>query len=415
MTKLGSGTLVLAANNVYNGPTVVSNGVLTVNGTNSLTGTSGLTNYSGGGSFIVYGGTLGGTGMISGPVDIKNGGTISPGNGNGIGTLTLASGFTAENGSTSLFEEQNGSSGSLLQVQGNLVIQTNATIAINVSGGALNPGTNTLITYTGTITGSFNPTVVVESGSLNGSVTIDDSTPGKVNLVTVPQVVITSQPQSVTASTNDPVTFTVVATGAAPLNYQWYYSAPILTLRQRRLTEPTVRPTSIASADGTNDGLYSVVVTNNYNSVTSSIATLIVGNELPQLNGPFDQTVIQGNNANFSATVVAANPYPTFRWQTNGVDVAGATSTNLTLNNVQYACSQWCHGFHYRQQCRRQRHQQRNIDHHHRPDHHPATNQHHGQCRETRPALSPVPAEFLRRGCNGIRMARSSPGRPEAR
>jgi len=41
--------LVLSANNVYNGPTVVSNGVLAINGTNSLTGTSGGTNYSGGG------------------------------------------------------------------------------------------------------------------------------------------------------------------------------------------------------------------------------------------------------------------------------------------------------------------------------------------------------------------------------
>ena len=58
LTKVGSGTLVLDANNVYNGPTVVSNGVLSVNGTNSLTGTSGATNYSGGGSFTVYGGTL---------------------------------------------------------------------------------------------------------------------------------------------------------------------------------------------------------------------------------------------------------------------------------------------------------------------------------------------------------------------
>ncbi len=336
LTKLGSGTLVLAANNVYNGPTVVSNGVLTVNGTNFLTGTSGLTNYSGGGSFIVYGGTLGGTGMISGPVDIKNGGTISPGNGNGIGTLTLASGFTAENGSTSLFEEQNSSSGSLLQVQGNLVIQPNATIAINVSGGAFNPGTNTLIAYTGTITGLFNPTVVVAGGSLNGSVTIDYSTPGKVNLVTVPQVVITSQPQSVTASTNDMVTFTVVATGTAPLNYQWYYS-PNISTPATPISGANSSSYVIASADGTNDGLYSVVVTNNYNSVTSSVATLIVGNELPQLNGPFNQTVIQGNNAAFSATVVAANPYPTFQWQTNGVNVGGATSTNLTLNNVQYA------------------------------------------------------------------------------
>ena len=50
---------------------------------------------------------------------------------------------------------------------------------------------------------------------------------------------------------------------------------------------------------------------------------------LPHLNGPFDQTVIQGNNATFSTTVVIANPYPTFQWQTNGVNVDGATGTQF--------------------------------------------------------------------------------------
>ena len=113
----------------------------------------------------------------------------------------------------------------MLQVQGNLIIQSNATIAISVLGGALEPVTNTLITYTGTKTGSFNPTVVVVGGSLDSSVTIDDSsTPGQIKLVAVPQVAITSQPQDVIASTNEPVTFTVGATGTAPIGYQWYFS-----------------------------------------------------------------------------------------------------------------------------------------------------------------------------------------------
>ncbi len=334
LTKVGSGKLVLAANNVYNGPTVVSNGVLSVNGTNSLTGTSGLTNYSGGGSFIVYGGTLGGTGMISGPVDIKSGGTLSPGN--SIGTLTLAAGLTAESGSTNLFEEQNGSSGDLLQIQGNLVIQPNATIAISVLGAALDPTTNTLITYTGTKTGSFNPTVVVVGGSLNSSITIDDSTPGQIKLVAVPQVAITIQPTNTFASTNDPVTFTVVATGSSPLGYQWYYTTAI---NIPSVPIPGANGSSyfIPSADGTNNGFYSVVVTNNFNSVTSVLASLTVGNVCSQLSGPFDQTVIQGLNATFSTIVVLGNPAPTLQWQTNGVDVAGATGTSLTLNNVQYA------------------------------------------------------------------------------
>ncbi|HKW30835.1 MAG TPA: pectinesterase family protein [Verrucomicrobiae bacterium] len=335
LTKTGSGTLVLNNNNIYNGPTVVSNGVLWVNGTNSLTGTSGGTNYSGGGIFTVYGGTLGGTGMISGAVDIKSGGTIAPGD--DLGTLTLGSGLTLESGSTSLFGEQNGSSGDTLQVQGNLTIQPNSTIAVSVLGSALTPTTNTIITYTGTKTGSFNPTVALVGGSLNSSLTIDESTPGQIKLVAVPQVAITSQPQDLIVSTNAPATFNVSATGTAPIGYQWYYygnntnNTPVLEVNA------TNSSFTIPSAQPSDTGLYAVVVSNNYNFVLSRFASLIVGDVCPVLNGPFDQTVIQGNNANFSTTVVIANPYPTFQWQTNNVNVAGATNTSLTLTNVQYA------------------------------------------------------------------------------
>jgi autotransporter-associated beta strand protein len=336
LTKTGSGKLVLAANNVYNGPTVVSNGVLSVNGTNSLTGTSGGTNYSGGGTVTVYGGTLGGTGMISGPVDIKSGGTISPGN--SIGTLTLGSNLTVESGSTNLFEEQNGSSGDLLQVQGNLVIQPNCTIAVSVLGAALEPTTNTIITYTGTKTGSFNPTVVLVGGSINSSISIDESTPGQIKLVAVPQVVITIQPQPpiLIVSTNDPASFTVTATGKAPIGYQWYFYGNSVTNTPVLLTNATNATFSIASAQSTDTGLYAVVVSNSYNSVLSQTAELIVGYICPSLDGPHDQTVIQGSNVTFSTTVELANPYPTFQWQTNHADVPGATNTSLTLTNVQY-------------------------------------------------------------------------------
>ena len=230
----------------------------------------------------------------------------------------------------------NGTAGDLLAVQGNLSIQSNSTIAVSVLGMALNPITNPLITYTGTKTGSFNPTVVVTGGSLNSSITVDESISGQINLVAVPQVAITSQPQDVTASTNDLVTFTVGATGSATLGYQWYYGTNLIS-PPVPISGANASSYSIASANGTDNGLYSVAATNNFNSVTSRFAVLIVGNVVPQLSGPFDQTVIQGNSATFSATVLLANPAPTFQWQTNGVDVAGATSTSLTLNNVQYA------------------------------------------------------------------------------
>ncbi len=331
LTKTGSGTFVLAANNVYNGPTVVNNGTLLVDDTNSLTGTFGSTNYSGGGTFIVTGGTLGGTGVISGAVDVRSSGTIAPGN--SAGTLTLNSGLTLESGSTSLFQVANGGPNSLLAVQGNLTVQGNSVIAININGSALQPTTNTLITYTGTLSGSFNPSVTIAGGSVNGSVSISTSTPGQINLVVIPQVAITLQPQDLTVSTNTPATFNVTATGSSPINYQWYFygTSTNNTPVPVGVNSPTF---TIPSAQSSDSGLYAVVVSNSFNSVQSRFATLIVGNLLPVLNGPFNETAIQGSNVTFSATVVIANPFPTLQWQTNSVNVGGATGLSLTLNSV---------------------------------------------------------------------------------
>src|SRR5262249_14268142 len=151
------------------------------------------------------------------------------------------------------FTEQNGSSGGLLQGQGNLTIQPNSTIAVNISGAALASTTNTIITYTGSKSGSFNPTVVVTGGSLNSSISLDQSTPGQIRLVSIPQVVITQQPANVIASTNDPVSFSVTATGSASLYYQWYYTPNVSTLPSA-ISGANASTYTIASADGTNNG-----------------------------------------------------------------------------------------------------------------------------------------------------------------
>jgi autotransporter-associated beta strand protein len=328
LTKNGNGTMVLTASNSYNGPTIVNAGTLLVDGTNSFNA-----NIFGADTVTVYG-TLGGSGLISGVVDIKSGGILSPGD--TVGTLTLGSDLTLESGSTNLFDVANspGTSDQLV-VKGNLIV-SNSTLAINVPGSALQPGTNTLIQYTGALIGSFNSTVALVGGTINCSLTVDTSTPGQVNLVLVPQVAITSQPQDLIVSTNAPATFTVGATGTAPIGYQWFSYGDSTNNAPVPLNDATNATFTITNAQPTDTGLYAVVVSNSYNSVMSRFASLIVGNVAPVLNGPFDQTVIQGNDATFSANVVIANPQPTFQWQTNGVDVAGATSTSLTLTNVQY-------------------------------------------------------------------------------
>ena len=86
----GVSNLFLIGTNTYSGSTTVSNGFLIVNGSN---GPSAIT---------VYGGTLGGTGIISGPVEIAAGGTLAPGT--SIGTLAVSNTLALDAGSVSTFE-----------------------------------------------------------------------------------------------------------------------------------------------------------------------------------------------------------------------------------------------------------------------------------------------------------------------
>ncbi|MGC4013861.1 MAG: autotransporter-associated beta strand repeat-containing protein [Luteolibacter sp.] len=145
ITKSGTGTLVLSGSNTYTGGTTVSAGtLLLLNTAGSGAGTGATT--------VAVGATLGGTGSASGAVTVN--GTLAPGNG-GIGTLATGS-LTLAAGSTAAFEIGTTTSvGDGVQVNGD----------VTLGGGNLNltdlaPGIATskitLITYTGTLTGTFN-------------------------------------------------------------------------------------------------------------------------------------------------------------------------------------------------------------------------------------------------------------------
>jgi autotransporter-associated beta strand protein len=84
--KDDAGAWTLSGNNAYTGPTVVSNGTLLVNGAVR------------GGAVSVYGGTLGGTGVLTALVTIYPGSTFAPGGLPGI--LTVSNQLILSDGST---------------------------------------------------------------------------------------------------------------------------------------------------------------------------------------------------------------------------------------------------------------------------------------------------------------------------
>ena len=84
---------------------------------------------------------------------------------------------------------------------------------------------------------------------------------------------ITKDPISQTVASGSNVTFTVEATGNAPLTYQWQQSADNGATWNNFLTGATI---TFGVGAGINGYLYRCIVTNDYGETTSAAATLTV-------------------------------------------------------------------------------------------------------------------------------------------
>lgn len=142
---------------------------------------------------------------------------------------------------------------------------------------------------------------------------------------------ITTQPQGQTLSQGQDANFAVVATGTAPLRYQWYFNTNTV------LANATNASLAITNVQSTNGGTYSVVLTNAAGAATSSIVTLTVnaGPTGPTITAqPQAQAVTIGQNATF--TVGASGTLPlSYRWFFNTNTLLGSTVASLTVTNAQ--------------------------------------------------------------------------------
>src|SRR5439155_468329 len=119
----------------------------------------------------------------------------------------------------------------------------------------------------------------------------------------------------------------VTAAGTAPLSYQWWFnSAPI--------SGATATNYTITGAQSTNAGGYSVVITNSFGGVTSSVATLTVLVPPSITTQPQSLTVTQTQDAAFSVTAAGTAPL-SYQWLFNSAPISGATATNYTVTNAQ--------------------------------------------------------------------------------
>lgn len=135
-----------------------------------------------------------------------------------------------------------------------------------------------------------------------------------------------AQPSGDTVIAGQSATFSVVASGAAPLFYQWRLGGtPIVGA-----TNATLVRTNLQTSEA---GNYSVIVSNSAGTVTSSNAVLTVIAPALVLAGPTNASATAGTNIAFAVTATGTASLR-FQWRHNGVPLPGETNATLNLSSV---------------------------------------------------------------------------------
>ena len=145
--------------------------------------------------------------------------------------------------------------------------------------------------------------------SLNALLTVNDT----------PQ--ITTSPTGGTINPGSNFTFTVVATGAT--GYQW-------KLNDNDIPGANNSTYTIAGATESNQGTYTVVVSNLAGSTTSEPVELLINDPVVIVTDPQDWPVPLGTQVTFSINVTGTAPI-TYQWRRNGDNINGATNPTLDV------------------------------------------------------------------------------------
>jgi hypothetical protein len=161
---------------------------------------------------------------------------------------------------------------------------------------------------------------------------------GMFTVTSSPPVVVT-QPTNLTVLSDNNAVFAAAVIGTKPLAYQWRKDGVPLS-DNGIFSGSTSLTLTVSNAQPNLAGAYDLVITNNYGSVTSAVATLIVHGEPRILLQPAGQFVLLTRSTGFS--VVAAGAVPmSYQWYFGGAPLAddalvsGSTSPTVAIQNIQ--------------------------------------------------------------------------------
>jgi len=148
---------------------------------------------------------------------------------------------------------------------------------------------------------------------------------------------IQTQPASLNTNAGTTATFSVYATGGTPLSYQWMNSSGNLS-DGGQIVGSSTATLSINNCNANNNDTYSVVVGNNYGTVTSSGASLSVND--PWIDTQPASLSLAPNSTAVFTVVAGGVPTLAYGWYKNGVplsnvgNVSGAFTPSLTLSSI---------------------------------------------------------------------------------
>jgi DNA/RNA endonuclease G (NUC1) len=145
---------------------------------------------------------------------------------------------------------------------------------------------------------------------------------------------IGTQPNPSTVAAGATATFSVTASGTAPLAYQWRKAGVAIT-GNTSATTPTLTLTNVQAGDVAN---YDVVVTNGINpAATSNAVALAVTPTAPTITTqPLAQSGVVNGSVSFTVAATGTTPF-TYQWRKGGFAITGnasAATATLTLSSL---------------------------------------------------------------------------------